>query len=634
MTNQRNLILAVVLTGLLLLGWDAGLRYFYPQPVEAAVSSGVTATAPAAPGTPAKPTREGGLTTAADIALEKQDLQTALAAGGRVPIAGPRVIGSINLTGAVIDDLSLTSHRTELAKDSPPVRLFSPAGTPAQQFAQFGWVGAGGNEGVQFPDARTVWRAEGARLTPQSPVTLRWDNATGQSFAIRFAIDANYMITATQTVANRGAAPTVVRPFALVNRTDKTASLDTWNVHSGPLGAFAGSVDFGNDYSDVREAANGTITPAGSPGWIGFTDIYWMSTLIPDAAAPASGDFRALPGDTFRADLLYRPVALAPGAQVTRTTRLFAGAKENAVLTAYENANASGGGITNFSLAIDWGWFRWFEKPIFMLLDWLFRTIGNFGVAIICLTFIVRGLMFPIAQRQFASMAAMRAIQPKMKALQERYKDDKPTLQQKTMELYKEEKVNPLAGCLPIFLQIPVFFALYKVLTLAIEMRHQPFALWIKDLSAPDPLHILNLFGLLDFNPPAFLAIGLLAILLGITMWLQFKLNPAPMDPSQEIVFKIMPWMMMFVMAPFAAGLLIYWITSNILTIAQQKYLYMRHPQLKAQGDKEAQDKARAAARDKPDLVKAVATTPQQTPPPRTPTPRPTTPRKPKPRGR
>ena len=627
MTNQRNLILAVVLTGLLLLGWDAGLRYFYPQPNKPVVTASATetATTAAAAGTPVKPTREGGLTTAADIALEKQDLTTALASGGRVPITGPRVIGSINLTGAVLDDLSLTSHTAALAKDSGPVRLFSPAGTPAQHFAQFGWVG----EGVQFPDARTVWRAEGARLTPQIPVTLRWDNPTGQSFAIRFAIDANYMITATQTVANRGTAPTVVRPFALVNRTDKTASLDTWNVHSGPLGAFAGSVDFANDYSDVREAPAGTITPAGRPGWIGFTDIYWMSTLIPDSAAPASGDFRELAGDHFRADLLYRPVALAPGAQVTRITRLFAGAKENAVLTAYENANASGEGITNFSLAIDWGWFRWFEKPIFMLLDWLFRTIGNFGVAIICLTFIVRGLMFPIAQRQFASMAAMRAIQPKMKALQERYKDDKPTLQQKTMELYKEEKVNPLAGCLPIFLQIPVFFALYKVLTLAIEMRHQPFALWIKDLSAPDPLHILNLFGLLDFNPPAFLAIGVLAILLGITMWLQFKLNPAPMDPSQEIVFKIMPWMMMFVMAPFAAGLLIYWITSNILTIAQQKYLYMRHPQLKAQGEKETQDKARAVARDKPTAVKAVAATPKPTP-----TPRPTTPRKPKPRGR
>ncbi len=622
MTNQRNLILAVVLTGLLLLGWDAGLRYFYPQ-----ANKTVIAAAPVAPGTPAKPTREGGLTSAADIALEKQDLNTALASGGRVPIVGPRVAGSINLTGAVLDDLNLTSHTAELAKSSGPVRLFSPAGTPAQHFAQFGWVGAGGVSDVQLPDARTVWRAEGTRLTAQSPVTLRWDNPTGQSFAIRFAIDANYMITATQTAANRGAAPTVVRPFALINRTDKTASLDTWNVHSGPLGAFAGSVDFGNNYKDVREAPEATISPAGRPSWIGFTDIYWLSALIPDTTAPASGDFRALSGDHYRADLLYRPVALAPGAQVTRTTRLFAGAKENAVLTAYENAKAPGG-ITNFSLAIDWGWFRWFEKPIFMLLQWLFHTIGNFGVAIICLTFIVRGLMFPIAQRQFASMAAMRAIQPKMKALQERYKDDKATLQQKTMELYKEEKVNPLAGCLPIFLQIPVFFALYKVLTLAIEMRHQPFALWIRDLSAPDPLHILNLFGLLDFNPPAFLAIGLLALLLGFTMWLQFKLNPAPVDPSQEIVFKIMPWMMMFVMAPFAAGLLIYWITSNLLTIAQQKYLYMRHPGLKAQGEKDAQDKARAVARDKPTALKAVESAKPS------PTPRPSTPRKPKPRGR
>ena len=629
MTNQRNLILAVVLTGLLLLGWDAGLRYFYPQPNKPVVA----AAAPVASGTPAKPTREGGLTTAADIALEKQDLNAALASAGRVPIAGPRVAGSINLTGAVLDDLTLTSHRAELAKDSGPVRLFSPAGTPAQHFAQFGWVGAGevgGVEaagGIQLPDARTVWRAEGTRLTAQAPVTLRWDNPTGQSFAIRFAIDADYMITATQTVANRGTAPTVVRPFALVNRTDKTASLDTWNVHSGPLGAFEGSVDFGNNYKDVREAPEATISPAGRPNWIGFTDIYWLSALIPDTSAPASGDFRAISGDIFRADLLYRPVALAPGAQVTRTTRLFAGAKENAVLSAYENAKAPGG-VTNFSLAIDWGWFRWFEKPIFMLLEWLFHTIGNFGVAIICLTFIVRGLMFPIAQRQFASMAAMRALQPKMKALQERYKDDKAALQQKTMELYKAEKVNPLAGCLPIFLQIPVFFALYKVLNLAIEMRHQPFALWIKDLSAPDPLHILNLFGLLDFNPPAFLAIGLLAILLGITMWLQFKLNPAPVDPSQEIVFKIMPWMMMFVMAPFAAGLLIYWITSNLLTIAQQKYLYMRHPGLKAQGEKDAQDKARAVARDKPTALKAVESAKPS------PTPRPSTPRKPKPRGR
>jgi YidC/Oxa1 family membrane protein insertase len=273
----------------------------------------------------------------------------------------------------------------------------------------------------------------------------------------------------------------------------------------------------------------------------------------------------------------YGETNVAPGKAVSVTSRLFAGAKETALLESY----ADKGGVALFDRAIDWGWFRWFEKPIFYLLDWLFRAIGNFGVAIICLTFVVRGLMFPVAQRQFASMAAMRAIQPKMKAIQEKYKDDKPRAQQAIMELYKQEKVNPLAGCLPIFLQIPIFFALYKVLMLTIEMRHQPFVLWIRDLSAPDPLHILNLFGLLDFTPPGFLSIGLLAILLGITMYLQFKLNPAPMDDMQKQIFQIMPWMMMFIMAPFAAGLLIYWCTSNLLTIAQQWWLYRQHPALR-----------------------------------------------------
>ena len=285
---------------------------------------------------------------------------------------------------------------------------------------------------------------------------------------------------------------------------------------------------------------------------------------------------------------------VAPGQQQTRTTRLFAGAKESAVLDRYKAA-----GVTNFHLAIDWGWFRWFEKPIFMLLAKLFELSGNFGVAIILLTLIVRGVMFPVAQRQFASMASMRAIQPKVKAIQERFGDDKQKQQQEIMQLYKQEKVNPLAGCLPIFLQIPIFFALYKVLILAIEMRHQPFALWIKDLSAPDPLIILNLFGLLPFTPPSFLGIGIMAVVLGITMFLQFKLNPAPADPIQQQMFAIMPWMMMFVMAPFAAGLLLYWITSNILTIAQQKYLYSKHPQMRAAADKEAEDAKRAAARGK-----------------------------------
>jgi len=345
----------------------------------------------------------------------------------------------------------------------------------------------------------------------------------------------------------------------------------------------------------VREA--GLTRGEGTADWLGFTDVYWMSTLIP-AAPGRSGttsDFRSLGNGIYRADLIYDTAVVPAGKQVTTTTRLFAGAKESAVLDRYED-----GGITNFGLAIDWGWFRWFEKPIFMLLVALFKAVGNFGVAIILLTLIVRGVMFPIAQRQFASMAAMRAIQPKMKALQDRYKDDRQKQQEEVMKLYKQEGVNPLAGCLPIFLQIPIFFALYKTLLVAIEMRHEPFILWIKDLSAPDPLHILNLFGLLPFTPPSFLAIGVLAVLLGITMWMQFKLNPAQMDPMQQQIFAIMPWIMMFIMAPFAAGLLIYWITSNILTIAQQKYLYSKHPQLKAQAEKDAEGAKRARERDAP----------------------------------
>ena len=584
--NQRNIILAVLLTGLVLFGWDAGIRYFYPQASQPQVaSSAPAATEPAAI---AKPTREGGLTSAADVALEAKDLKTALASGGRVAIAAPGLSGSINLVGGVIDDLTTNRHTATEKKNDGPARIFSPAGTPAQQYAQFGWTVAG----IASPTPTTVWTVPAAaKLTPESPVTLSWTNPTGQIFSIRYAIDQDYMLTATQTISNAGPAPVSVSAVAQINRTDKTASLDTWNVHAGPFGAFDGAVSFSNNYKDVREA--GEIRNEGKVNWIGFTDIYWMSVLIPDAA-PASSDFRAIGKGIYLANLIYQPATVAPGQSLSRTTRLFAGAKESTVLDRYE-----GGGIANFGLAIDWGWFRWFEKPIFLLLKALFSAVGNFGVAIILLTVIVRGVMFPIAQRQFASMAQMRAIQPKMKALQDRYKDDKPKLQQETMALYKTEGVNPLAGCLPIFLQIPVFFALYKVLMLSIEMRHQPFILWIKDLSAQDPLHILNLFGLLPFTPPSFLAIGLLAVLLGITMYLQFKLNPAPMDPVQQQVFAIMPWMMMFVMAPFAAGLLIYWITSNLLTIAQQKFLYSRHPQLKAQADKDGEVAKRAAARDK-----------------------------------
>ncbi|MGX7953363.1 membrane protein insertase YidC [Tsuneonella sp. HG249] len=588
MENQRNLLLAVVLCGLLLFGWDAGMKYLYPQPPEA-VRAQATASA-AAPGetAAATPTREGGLTDPAAIALERRDLASALQSPQRVRIAAPEVSGSIDLVGARIDDLTLKTH-TETIEDSDPVRLFSPAGTPAQHFAQFGWVG----EGVKVPDAKSVWTAEGGPLAPDRPVTLTWPNGQGQVFKIELSIDDKFMITAKQTVGNGAGGPIVLRPFATVSRTSATASSSSWQLHSGPIGSFDNAVDFDWDYDDIAESPARRVAPKGKADWVGFTDIYWMSALIPQSNADTEADIRSLGGDLYRADVIYSPVTVPSGRQISRTTQLFAGAKESTALNAYQAA-----GVPQFENAIDWGWFGVIEKPILWLLRQLYSLAGNFGVAIILLTLIVRLVMFPIAQKQFASMAAMRAIQPKMKAVQERFKDDKQKQQQEIMALYKSEGVNPLTGCLPILLQIPIFYGLYKVLMVGIEMRHKPFALWIQDLSAPDPAHILNLFGLLPFTPPSFLAIGPLAILLGISMWATFRLNPPAADPIQAQMFKIMPWILMFAMAPFAAGLLIYWITNNLLTLAQQTYLYSKHPQLRAQAEKDKTDRERAAARD------------------------------------
>ena len=600
MGNQRNFLLFILISLPLVFGWDALLTHFYPPKhkpaaIASAPASHASGAAPAsaavpaaADPAPAKPTREGGLGSVAEQAAEAKSLTAALA-GPRVPVVAPGLSGSINLSGGVLDDLVVNRHKESLAKDSAPTRIYSPAGTPAQQFAQLGWVGA--PAGVALPDGATLWTAPaGAKLTPATPVTLSWANTSGQTFTLTYAIDDNYLVSVSQGVANKGTVPLALRPFALINRTDRTASMDSWQLHSGPFGAFDGSVNFDIKYKKLQE--NGQVANEGKPDWLGFTDIYWMSVLVPDSAATAhpTSSFRALGGGLYRADLLYAPLAVAPGAMASRTTRIFAGAKESDVLSAYQAA-----GIPKFTYAIDWGWFWFTEKPILALLLKLFHMVGNFGLAIIILTLIVRGVMFPVAQRQFASMASMRAIQPKMKALQERYKDDRQKLQEETMKLYKEEGVNPLAGCLPIFLQIPIFFALYKVLSVAVEMRHQPFVGWLKDLSAPDPMHILNLFGLLPFEPPAMLGLGVLGLLLGVTMWLQFRMQPAAPDPAQQQVMSIMPWMMMFVMSPFAAGLLLYYIMNNLISVAQQSYLYARHPQMRAMVEKERADVTRAA---------------------------------------
>lgn len=616
MDDKRNIIIAILLTGIILFGWPVLMERFFPDMAnknEAVEQADAPANDQAAGGISAPTTVS--TTSGADIAAgstpEKiRPLATVLRENPRILIETPRLKGSINLKGGRIDDLTLTDHTVDMSKNSEPVRLFAPSGTQNSYFSRVGWAG----DGVAVPDDNTIWTADRSKLTPETPVTLTWSNETGQTYAITLSIDTDYLITSEQSVTNRGENPVALKPYGLINRKRDLNNIppseaSTWTIHSGPVGVYEGAANYDVDYKNLAgeepgffaslfgtSAVAGTNSYSTEVSWLGFTDKYWLGALIPDNISDVDAKFRSGGGDIFQAEIAKKNAQIiAPGKQLKTTTRLFAGAKENAVLVKYQEEF----GVINLDRAIDWGWFYWFEKPLFYLLNWLFKLVGNFGVAIILMTFIVRGIMFPIAQKQFASMAQMRAVQPKMKAIQAKHKDDKQQQQQEIMKLYKEEKVNPLAGCLPIFLQIPIFFALYKVLMLSIEMRHQPFILWIKDLSAPDPLTPVNLFGLLPFDPPTFLAVGILPILMGITMHLQFKLNPAPMDPMQKQIFSIMPWILVFIMAPFAAGLQLYWTVSNTLTILQQKWLYSRHPQMKEMMAKEAEEKAKKAAADK-----------------------------------
>jgi YidC/Oxa1 family membrane protein insertase len=566
--DQKNFVLFAVLAALILFGWPQLMQWIFPQqnPAPTKIEGGQTKVLP-----------NPGADPAADSPRALRALQAVLAETPRVQIDTPKLRGSINLKGARIDDLVLVKYAETVAKNSAPIRLLSPGGAANAYFAQFGWQGAG----VQAPDANTVWQASGTRLTPTTPVTLSTRTATGQTFRIELGVDENYMFTVRQTIANAGGTPVAVTPYALVSRANKSTDVDQWAAHVGPVAVYNGAAD----YIDYKKVDEGQQQFATSGGWVGYTDHYWLTALVPDQRVGVQLQQRPTPAKGYQADYqLAAAVNVPAGKKLTYTSHFFAGAKEVKLLEAYQDKL----GIVQFDRAIDWGWFGVIEQPIFYYLDWLFRMVGNFGLAIILLTLTIRALLFPIAQRQFASMASMRAIQPKMKALQERYKDDKQRQQQEIMKLYKDEKVNPVAGCLPMFLQIPIMFALYKVLLLTIEMRHQPFVGWIKDLSAPDPLTPLNLFGLLDFTPPHFIAIGVIPILLGLSMYFQFKLNPAPMDDMQKQVFAIMPWMLMFLMAPFAVGLQVYWITSNVLTMAQQWWLYRQHPALKEPVKKEA----------------------------------------------
>ena len=557
MNDSKNLILAVVLSALVLLGWTWAANKYFPtaNPPSTKVEAGKqqpvpeSASQPSAPSTP----------------KATQTVSAALSSGPRVSIRTPSLLGSINLKGAQIDDLLLLNEKQTISAYSAPVRLLSPLGAPNAYIAQFGWTA----EGAQVPALDTMWTSDSQQLSPGHPVTLSTQMPDGTRYQIRIAVDDGYLFTVRQSVLNGSAQPIAVRAVGLVSRSGQSADHSTWTNHVGPIGVFDGKADYDVNWKDLDQ--NGSVAKGNVAGWLGFTDKYWLTALAP-VNGTMNADFRHSPSGAYQAEYGLAPATVAPGQTQSTETHLFAGAKVKEWLDRYEDA-----GIPKLSKSIDWGWFEFFMRPIFDLLMFLFHTLGNFGLAIIALTFIVRGIMFPVAQKQFQSMAAMRKLQPKMKAIQERFKDDKQRQQQEILKLYQSEKVNPAAGCLPIVLQIPVFYALYKVLLVSVEMRHQPFVLWIKDLSAPDPLTPVNLFGMLHFTPPAMLAIGVLPILVGATQWLSMKLNPQPMDPAQAQMFAIMPWFLVFIMAPFAAGLQLYWMTNNILTIAQQWWLYRKY---------------------------------------------------------
>jgi YidC/Oxa1 family membrane protein insertase len=509
---------------------------------------------------------------------------TPRAPAARVQIESPRVAGSINLRGARVDDLVFTTYRETLAPNSPLVRLFDQRNSANPYFAQWGWTAA--SPGVRVPDSETDWTATGGPLAPNHPVTLSWDNGQGQVFQIVLSIDDQYMITADQRVQNNGAEPVSVLPWTRIRREHTPTTAGFYILHEGFTGVLNGrlhEVTYSGAKSEAERRAGVALEQETTGGWAGFTDKYWLSAIMPAspdqtlrATYRAANEGGGTAGERWQVDMATpQPLTIAPGATGQMETRLFAGAKEVHLLDSYMERLR----IADFDKAIDFGWFYFLVKPFFLALDWIFRLTGNFGVAILIFTVLIKAAFFPLANKAYHSMARMKALAPKMTEIRERYKDDPQKAQQEMMALYRSEKVNPASGCLPILIQIPVFFALYKALFVTIEMRHQPFFGWIHDLSAPDPTNLFNLFGLLPFDPAVWshwLHMPAWAVIMGITMWVQQRLNPAPPDPIQAKIFQWMPILFTFMLASFPAGLIIYWAWNNTLSVAQQYYI-MRH---------------------------------------------------------
>jgi len=582
MNDNKNTILAIILSALVLIGW----QYFFATPQQKAQQQPTERTArqeqqvqspQKAPSVPA---------ASAPAAAAPTDRAAALASSERVPITTDSLRGSIALKGARIDDLALVRYHETVDPKSPPIVLLSPSGSSDPFYAEFGWTA--GESKVKLPTSNTVWRQEGSGpLSVGHPVTLVWDNGEGLVFRRTIAVDERYLFTITEEVVNKTASPVTLYPYGLISRHGTPQTAGYYILHEGLIGYLGedGLKEYTyKNMQDLKADASGNkqIDFNVTDGWLGITDKYWAAVLLPDPKAHIKARYSTatLGGkETYQTDYLLDAVTIAPGASGAATARLFAGAKEVHLVDDYERQY----NLNHFDLLIDWGWFYFITKPLFLALDWFYHLVGNFGLAILIVTVLIKIAFFPLANKSYASMAKMKAVQPQMMALRERYADDKVKQQQALMELYKKEKINPLAGCLPIVIQIPVFFSLYKVLFVTIEMRHAPFFGWIRDLSAADPTNIFTLFGLIPFDPTVipvighFLHLGIWPLIMGVTMWLQMKLNPAPPDPAQAMVFNWMPLIFTFMLASFPAGLVIYWAWNNTLSIIQQSIIMRKH---------------------------------------------------------
>jgi YidC/Oxa1 family membrane protein insertase len=600
MDDQKNLLLALVLTGIVLIAW----QYLFAVPQiekqkqiaqqqqqqqtqgqQPAPAAQPGAPPQAAPGTvPQAP----GLPSAAPTLTR----EAALAASPRIRIDTPRLSGSLALMGGRIDDLALVQYRETVNPSSPPIVLLAPSGSPQPFYAEFGWTGAAGTS-VKLPGPDTMWRQDGSdALSVDHPVTLVYDNGEGLQFRRTVGVDDKYLFTIKDEVANSGAAAVTLYPYALISRHGAPPTLGYYILHEGLIGVMGDQGLQEMTYKKIEDQKTPSTFDV-TNAWLGFTDKYWATTLLPETDAKVHAKFSfGLIGQTktYQTDYLLDPRTIAPGETGSADARLFAGAKEvttvgiNFPLGGFEGYNQQLN-LNKFDLLIDWGYFWFITKPMFLAIDFFFHLVGNFGVAILMITLIIKILFLPLANKAYASMAKMKAVQPEMTAIRTRYADDKVKQQQAMMELYKRDKINPVAGCLPIAIQIPVFFSLYKVLFVTIEMRHAPFFGWIKDLSAPDPTNVFNLFGLIPYDPDVLLGVGIGSffhlgvwpLIMGVTMFLQMKLNPPPPDPAQQVIFNWMPVIFTFMMGNFSAGLVIYWAWNNSLSVAQQSFIMSRH---------------------------------------------------------